>query len=124
MTHVYLKSDKEYTTAELMPSGSRYFHLVKSKIATGKNKNGTPFYESHGYEYFETPVGEIELSEWVSLIKGAFEREGKTALFNAITEYCKGACPWLKKQTELELHAAQCLIHGSYKAWSDFRSEE
>ncbi|MCR5669631.1 MAG: hypothetical protein K6G10_01375 [Butyrivibrio sp.] len=110
-----------YTLEALTPK-TRCFVTEKSRVPTGKNRNGTLHYEYHGREYFETAgAGQIEISEWLVYFLDAVIREGYDKLYRDICEYCKENCMWLKSDDEINLHAAECLCHGSYKHWDGFR---
>ena len=116
ITYTDTKAANSFALDELIP-GTRHFVTIKSKIAEGKNKNGTPFYPTRGIEYFVTKAGEIELSLWLSLVEEAVKNEGKEPLYNTLVTYTKNNCGWLKKDKDIRLHAAEVLLHKSYENW-------
>lgn len=113
-----------YTLQALSPK-TRCFVTVKSSVPFGKNKNGTPHYNFVGIEYFETEsAGKIRLEKWFKYFKEAVRAENKEKLFSAICDYCRKNCAWLKTDEDVDVHAAECLCHGSYLHWKDFDYKE
>lgn len=116
LSYTDTKATENYMLDELIP-GTRHFVTIRSKIPEGKNRNGTPFYPSHGIEYFVTKAGDVELSLWLSLVEDAIKNEGKEPLYSTLIAYTKNNCKWLKKEKDIRLHAAEVLLHKSYENW-------
>ena len=123
LTYTDTKTDKAFSVAELDP-GIRHFAVVKAKRPEGKSRNGKPFYPTCGIEYFETKVGQIEMSLWLSLIEDAFQRENLSELYEDIKDYVRENQFWHKDEYEIRLHAAECLCEKAYLAWKDFKVKD
>ena len=74
-------------------------------------------------EYFDTEIGSMEIGQWYAAVKEAAATDGLTDLLEAIKEYCRQHCAWLKKETDVEHHALECLVSEAYKHWPDFEKE-
>ncbi len=112
--------DVAYSVEELTPKGVRNYMVIKSKVAQGKSANGRPYYPTTGYEYYETKAGRFELSDWVAQVEKAIENEGNTPLLESIRKYCRENTPWLKKEDDIRLHAAECFLNKAYEHWDRF----
>ncbi len=107
-----------YTLEELKP-GLRLYRSQKSRISSGKNKNGTPHYDNCGVEFFETKIGNIEIQDWLVQVTKAIENEGLTELYEKICSHCRECCRWLKNEEEVKFYAAEVLCRQTYTKWDD-----
>ncbi len=112
--------DKIYSFDELRPKGVRNFMCVKSSVACGKTSNGRPYYPTRGYEYFNTAIGRLELSKWIVLMEKAIEAAGVYPLYEKIVDYSKNNLGWIRKDEEIRIHSAECLLSKAYDHWADF----
>lgn len=94
--------------------GTRHFFCR----TIGKDRNGRKITESA--EYFDTELGRMEIGKWYAAVKEAAEADGLTDLLEAIKEHCRQHCAWLKKETDVEHYALECLVEGAYNYWPDF----
>ncbi len=81
----------------------------------GKDNAGRKITQSA--EYFDTELGSMELGQWYAAVKEAAAADGLTELLEAIKEHCRQHCAWLKKETDVEKHALECLVSGAYNYW-------
>ena len=110
-----------YKLKELMPS-TRHLHTERAKVANGKTANGRPYYPTVSYEYFKTPSGDMELSEWLEQVKKTVAFEGFGKLYRSIIAYCRENCAWLKtmKRSSFTLRsvfAGEVIRHGKILRW-------
>ncbi len=123
LSYTDISSDKDYSLDELTP-GIRHFVSQKSRVPVGKNKNGSLYYPMQSIEYYSTKAGDIELSFWMRLVEDAVKREDKRELLDAVTDYVKNNCAWLKSREDTRMYALECLCRKSYENWDGFNYEE
>lgn len=75
-------------------------------------------------ERYETPAGVFTPEEWKKQALSAIETEGESDLLERIKAYCRVHCAWLRKEEEIEEHAAECLCSRTYRYWEDFENDE
>lgn len=97
------------------------------QVPTGRQfrtSNGKMKDETVGVEYAKITTGEeLTMAEWYKLMDKAVEREGKTELLQAITEYCREHCAWLQTDREVHEYALDILSSGAYLKWRGFRQK-
>lgn len=89
------------------------------KVGMEFTNRGTVKMKSVYREYMKTPSGEIEVNKWRELAKAAVEADGKTELFERIMDYLKDY-RWLKKITDREEWALECMYIDAYMYWEGF----
>ena len=97
------------------------------QVPTGRQfrtSNGKMKDETVGVEYAKITTGEeLTMAEWYKLMDEAVEREGKTELLQAITEYCREHCAWLRTDREVHEYALAVLSSEAYQKWRRFRKK-
>ncbi len=88
----------------------------------GKDASGRKITKSA--EYYNTPVGRLEIGEWKKRAEEAAAQDGLEDLLAKIKDHCKEHCAWLKNKGDLELYAIECLVSEAYKHWNDFDFEK
>lgn len=88
------------------------------------NRRGNSKAITRYVEYYKTPMGELLPEIWREKAKEEIKAAGEMELLEQVKEHCRTHCAWLKKESELEDHAIDCVCHRAYKAWKDFEYEE
>lgn len=87
----------------------------------GINEKGKKIY---GYkDTYRTPAGDFEPEQWEQEIRKAIEEAGEAELLEKIKEYCRKNCAWLRKESQIEEYAMECLADRAYMYWKDFKEE-
>ena len=69
---------------------------------------------------YKTPIGDFKPEEWRKRALDAIAEAGEMNLLGKIKEYCRNRCAWLRKNTDLEEYAIDCLCGRIYTYWEDF----
>lgn len=91
-------------------------HFVSEFI--GKDQTGRKQYR--GISFKKTLFGDIEDSNYYPLVKELIALAGKTELLEAIKDYSRENCAWLKTESDIENHAIDCLLSKAYEYWESF----
>lgn len=113
-------AEQIYTLRELRQTSASEFRV----IATGNwhtSRNGKRVRETEGAVYIPTACGKFEETEWVRLAKAAIIREKGEALLQAVCDFCRQHCAWIRNEKDLERHAVHCISHGAYLVWESFK---
>ena len=98
-------------TVRAVPTGRQY------RASNGKMKD-----ETICVEYARiTTREEMPMDEWYKRMDEAVEREEQTALVQAITDYCRKHCAWLRTEAALHNYALDVLSSEAYRNWRGFR---
>ena len=119
----------ELDTEQLTFDDLRYMH------GTGRSYtiSGTGRDRKMGYRTgVQTPVGDLEISEWCQLLKQLIERSGETELHTLLELWVKEHAPWLHTRGEYEKEAL--ILHSmrifedpqwvDYEAFNQFRAQQ
>ena len=101
---------------EQLKHGVRW--AIGETVGTSRNPNGSLHREIRVREYFDVPEGRITVEEWQRRAREAVLKAGDGALYDAVKAHCRRHCAWLKKETEVEAYALECLVDGAYLAWA------
>ena len=86
---------------------------------------GKRIHKTYGYkEFYRTDAGDFTLEEWKEKLAREIRGEGLENLLESVKLHCGKHCAWLKKESEIEEYAMDCLASGVYKRWEDFQSPE
>lgn len=86
--------------------------------SSGKRKEVTVY-----RELYRTNAGELYPEEWKRRVRKQIEKEDQTDLLKKIKQHCREHCAWLRKESEIEEYAMQCLCSRAYEYWTDFKNE-
>lgn len=75
-------------------------------------------------ELYKTDAGEFEKEEWTNIIREIIELSGQNKLLEQIKEHCRENCVWLKKESDIEEYAMNCLASRAYRYWKEFEYTE
>lgn len=87
-------------------------------------KRGTRREITKFVERYETAAGIFLPDEWMKKALAAIEAEGEMNLLEQIKDYCRERYGWLRKETEIEEYAIECLCSRAYRCWDDFENTE
>lgn len=101
------------------------FAQLHVRYETGRSFpiSGTGRDRKYGYRTgCMTELGDIELSEWMELVRCLIERKGEQQLQENLLSWVKENCPWLHTQTEQETYSLS--LHASRifdcREWVDY----
>ena len=99
--------------------GYAIHYTIHRSEQTGVDARGRKIYR-YITEY-KTDNGIFEPGEWKQKTMDAIRAAEETEILEKIKQYCKKHCFWLRKETELEEYAMDCLVHRSYLKWNNFK---
>lgn len=74
-------------------------------------------------ETYQTKAGNFTPEEWKKRVRQEIEAAGEIEMLEKIKEHCRLVCVWLKKESEIEMYAMECLCSRAYLHWEDFAEE-
>lgn len=87
------------------------------------DRRGKIRYKSITEQGFSTKAGEMTKAAWRQQAEAIIHENGLEELLEAIKDHCRRHCAWLRKESELELFAMECLASRAYEAWTEFGKE-
>ena len=102
--------EKEYRLEELNSVDLIiHYHTGRSVYLGGSGKN-----KQFGYRTgVQTNLGDIEISEWLNVVKQLIEFRGETERYNEFLLNVKNGFPWLKKEQEQIEYAMNLFLRKS-----------
>ncbi len=86
---------------------------------------GKRIHKTYGYkEIYRTKAGDFTPEEWKEKLAREIRGERLENLLESIKLHCSEHCAWMKKESEIEEYAMDCLASGAYKHWEDFNAPE
>lgn len=103
------------------------FEDLRCHFGTGRSYviSGTGRDRKKGYRTgIQTNVGDIEVSEWKTLMKDLIQRSGEEALYKLLFQWVSQTTPWLHTKQEFELEALE--LHAmrifDNPEWADYEA--
>lgn len=120
-TGVFHIDGKTYSLQEIT------FAQLRVHYGTGRSLLISGTGRDKKYEYrvgCMTDIGDIEISQWVELVRYLIERDGEEQLQEKLLDWVKRSCIWLHTRKEQEEHALS--LHASRifecKEWVDYEA--
>ena len=96
-----------------------------SSYLAGTEHYGGKAHKKYKYrEIYRTNAGEFTPEEWKEKLEQEIHKEGLEELLEHVKIHCREHCMWVKKESEIEEYAMDCLAGRSYEHWADFQSPE
>lgn len=104
------------------------FSDLRHHFGTGRSyiKSGSGRDRVYGYRRgVMTDIGDIEESEWKSLMLDLIQRSNEMGIYEALKRWSKECCAWLHSKAEveeyaLELHSARIFENPSWAGYEQF----
>lgn len=89
------------------------------------NRQTYKFEKGKGKDLIRTVGGDLyDPDEWIDWVVGYVKANDLTDLYLEIRDYVRREFVWIKDDDELIITALDCLLHESYKTWTDFTYQE
>lgn len=111
--------EKEYSLKELNYSDLIiHFHTGRAVFLGGTGRN-----KQYGYRTgVKTNLGDVEISEWLSVVQKLIEFKGDTAECMEILSKVKNSMPWLKTEQEQIECALNLFLRKSFSSAKEIKS--
>ena len=121
MSEFFFEEEKEWPLAEF---AVQYGVMTNTQIKMiYDDRKGKTRWITESEPGFATPRGNITEREWRQQVEEIIKENGLEELLEQIKAHCRRYCAWLKKESELEMYAMECLASRAYESWTEFGGE-